>query len=321
MSDSSDYEDNENGYVDEENDSDAELQAAFEAGLIKPGLNIPIAQPKKPSVNNVAGLQLKIKEMQQNFKWIERLDLTTGLAPIAPEMALYISEKESEPDRVVSKKSLDPTVDDFKREMNFHRQAQAAVLEGIPRLHSLGVKTKRPDDYFAQMSKTDEHMQKVRNSLLKKKAGLEISERVKKARENRKMMKQLQTQSTLQRIQEKKDLANEVKKYRKGIRKDLDFLEPGGGKKKQQEQSKKQQFQEAKKKFPNKDVDKRRKAKDAKYGMGGKKSGMKRNTRESSADVSSYRPSLATKNKKAGLKNRNQRPGKSRRGNNAKSRR
>lgn len=46
--------------------------------------------------------------------------------------------------------------------MNFHRQAQAAVLEGIPRLHNLGVKTKRPDDYFAQMAKSDEHMQKVR---------------------------------------------------------------------------------------------------------------------------------------------------------------
>ena len=45
--------------------------------------------------------------------------------------------------------------------MNFHRQAQAAVLEGIPRLQRLGVRTKRPDDYFAQMAKTDAHMQKV----------------------------------------------------------------------------------------------------------------------------------------------------------------
>ena len=42
-----------------------------------------------------------------------------------------------------------------------HRQAQAAVLEGIPRLHKLNIPTKRPDDYFAEMVKTDEHMKKV----------------------------------------------------------------------------------------------------------------------------------------------------------------
>jgi len=43
-----------------------------------------------------------------------------------------------------------------------HRQAQAAVLEGIPRLHKLNILTKRPDDYFAEMVKSDEHMKKVK---------------------------------------------------------------------------------------------------------------------------------------------------------------
>jgi len=42
-----------------------------------------------------------------------------------------------------------------------HRQAQAAVLEGIARLHQMNIATKRPDDYFAEMVKTDEHMKKV----------------------------------------------------------------------------------------------------------------------------------------------------------------
>ena len=60
---------------------------------------------------------------------------------------------------------------DFKREMLFYRQAQAAVLEGLPRLQSLGVKTKRPDDYFAQMAKSDQHMNKIRAKLLSKGAG------------------------------------------------------------------------------------------------------------------------------------------------------
>ena len=56
--------------------------------------------------------------------------------------------------------SLDEDVvhNDFKREMMFYRQAQAAVLEAIPRLHSLSVKTRRPDDYFAQMVKTGKNI-------------------------------------------------------------------------------------------------------------------------------------------------------------------
>jgi len=164
MSDSSDYE-------DIENDSDRELQEAFASGLLKPGLNIEVLPEKEPT-NNVDGLKQRLSDIQQSLKWVERLDLTTGLAAVAPEMAVYIAEREDESQTSKPKlsKSLDPTLDDFKREMNFHRQAQAAVLEGIPRLHNLGVRTKRPDDYFAQMAKSDAHMQKVRDSLLKKKS-------------------------------------------------------------------------------------------------------------------------------------------------------
>lgn len=50
----------------------------------------------------------------------------------------------------------------------------------------------------------------VRDSLLKKKAGLEVSEKVRKARQNRKMMKQLQVQAQLNRQKEKKELMDEV---------------------------------------------------------------------------------------------------------------
>lgn len=42
-----------------------------------------------------------------------------------------------------------------------YRQAQAAVLAVLPRLHQLQVPTKRPTDYFAEMAKSDQQMQKV----------------------------------------------------------------------------------------------------------------------------------------------------------------
>ena len=55
----------------------------------------------------------------------------------------------------------DEVHNDFKRELLFYRQAQAAVMEALPRLKSMGIATRRPDDYFAQMAKSDQHMQKV----------------------------------------------------------------------------------------------------------------------------------------------------------------
>lgn len=39
--------------------------------------------------------------------------------------------------------------------------AQAAVLVAIPKLHELDIPTKRPNDYFAEMIKSDAHMVKV----------------------------------------------------------------------------------------------------------------------------------------------------------------
>lgn len=45
-----------------------------------------------------------------------------------------------------------------------YRQAQATVLEAIPRLKKEKMATKRPEDYYAQMAKSDEHMKKVRST-------------------------------------------------------------------------------------------------------------------------------------------------------------
>ena len=45
--------------------------------------------------------------------------------------------------------------------MNLYRLGQSTVLEAIPKLKALGIKTRRPDDYYAEMSKSDDHMHKV----------------------------------------------------------------------------------------------------------------------------------------------------------------
>lgn len=43
-------------------------------------------------------------------------------------------------------------------------QAEKAVQIAVPRLLSMGVKVIRPSDYYAEMAKSDGHMQKVCNA-------------------------------------------------------------------------------------------------------------------------------------------------------------
>lgn len=104
-----------------------------------------------------------------------------------------------------------------------YRQAQATVLEALPLLNKHGISTKRPDDYFAEMAKSDQHMQKVnvyilvnfllfkkqqllnktimlmflsvqiRKKLLAKQSSIEKSEKAKKLREQRKFGKKVGT--------------------------------------------------------------------------------------------------------------------------------
>nr|CAD7462267.1 unnamed protein product [Timema tahoe] len=253
------------------------------------------------------------------------------------ELELRNTTKKGKP---VASLETDTVFNDFKREMMFHRQAQAAVLIGMPKLKELGVGTRRPDDYFAQMAKTDQHMHKnldenlaicgeltdadilsdvmnnrndsassdeegeqtklpekpiptftqamdvcwlwqVRENLQKKQFEEARSEKAKKQRQLRKMGKQIQVQTKLRRESEKKQLAEEVKKYRKGLRTDLDFLED----------SKKQRPGVAgQNKLPAKNkTQAKRQYKDKKFGFGGKKRGLKTNTKESSADFADYR--------------------------------
>ena len=42
-----------------------------------------------------------------------------------------------------------------------YQQAQSSAGIGRRKLEELGIQTTRPDDYFAEMVKTDDHMRKV----------------------------------------------------------------------------------------------------------------------------------------------------------------
>lgn len=272
-------EDSDSSYVSY--DEDDELREALAKGLLKPGLNV-IAKDKKEPVNNTAKLKSALESIILKAPWVERMDLVNDLAPLTPELAIQIEKHEQKRENQFkgNKKipyvapEADPVLNDFKREILFHRQAQAACVEGIRRFHDLGIVTKRPDDYFAEMAKTDEHMQRIRKVLVAKQEGMAKSERARHLREQRRIGKLIQRQTQEKRDEDRRKTLNDIKKFRKGKLSNLDFLDDENedgkpGKKKGGAKGGKKQ------------ISGKRKARDAKFGFGGRKKGSKRNTKES----------------------------------------
>ncbi|KAJ2947146.1 hypothetical protein O0L34_g16503 [Tuta absoluta] len=307
-------------------DSDEELQEAFAKGLLKPGLNEEIERVEKKYANNVADLKAKLKEFKLQLPWVESLDLVTAVAPLAPDVAMQIEEtaqrrkniKENTKGKLKYDPTEDPVLNEFKRENLIHRQAQAAVIEGIKRLKELGIATRRPDDYFAEMAKTDEHMQKVRKNLMAKQAAQARTEKVRQLRDQKKMSKRVQIDAKLKQQADKKQMLEQLKRVRKGkaSASDLDFLDDNQGKKGQGKGKDK--------------VNRKRQHKDNKFGFGGKKKGSKMNTRDSSNNMDGFNSSAKKKpfnfrdnnmksknfkpnNKKMQKGGKPQRPGKSKR--------
>ncbi|KAH9393664.1 putative rRNA-processing protein EBP2, partial [Tyrophagus putrescentiae] len=313
------------GFADSDLDSDdAELQRAFAAGELKPGLHGLVAFKRTENlVNDEEGMKRKLAEIAiYKNNWLERLDLTNEPAKVTPDLQRQYGDIELKRNRdgeVVGE--ADPAQHDFKREMLFYRQAQATVIEGIKRLHTAyGIKqTARPADYFAEMVKSDEQMQKVRERLQAKQNSIEASEKAKKQRDLKKYGKKVQQEVQLKRQAEKREMLTKIQNYKKGKEGNLDFLDDeatASGKKKPAGKGQQQQANK-----PAHKKNKKQQYKEARYGYGGQKKRSKYNTADSAANISGFsakkhgRPKIGGaggKKKKTGGANR---PGKSKRQN------
>ncbi|CAG0884923.1 unnamed protein product [Cyprideis torosa] len=199
------------------------------------------------SQNAKSSLKQALKSLHLNLPWSERLDLVVDPAALAPELqekeeehasrrsAAFANQKSKKQKAEIFDISKDPVHNDFKRELMFYRLGQSGIQEGIPLLQKNNIPTRRPEDYFAEMAKSDEHMQRVRHKLLEKKESLEKSAKARRLRELKKHGKMRQVEAIQAKHKEKRELMEKVKKFRKGQKDALDFLdEPAkkGGKKK-----------------------------------------------------------------------------------------
>lgn len=73
----------------------------------------------------------------------------------------------------------------------------------------------RPDDYFAEMLKTDAHMSLIRQSLLNESAGIKASEDARKLRDAKKFGKKVQVERLKEREKEKKEVGKRLESLKK----------------------------------------------------------------------------------------------------------
>ncbi|KAD2805409.1 hypothetical protein R6Q59_007037 [Mikania micrantha] len=210
--------------------------------------------------------------------------------------------------------------DDLARELAFYTQALEGTRQAFVKFQTLGLPFLRPTDYYAEMVKTDTHMEKIKGRLLFEKRRIEEAEERRKARENKKKAKEVQAQKQKERAKQKKDEIDSVKKWRKqrqqsgfaGDEKDGDMglsfesvkesdkskknkragvspWDRSGGKAKQSG---------GKNQKGGNNTRKSREFRDSKYGFGGKKGMKKQNTAETTDDFGGFNKSGSFQNKK-----------------------
>ncbi|WVQ73112.1 hypothetical protein IAR50_002676 [Cryptococcus sp. DSM 104548] len=215
---------------------------------------------QKITINNKPALRLLTEQLKvTNMPWPEHLVLNSK------EVA-----------------DCDPS-DDLSRETVFYKIA----LSVIPQAKKLAAKHEipfsRPGDYYAEMVKSDEHMERIRTKLVEEASGIKKSEAAKKQRDLKKFGKQIQHDKLRQREQDKKSFDEKVaglkRKRKEGAeigdddgQFDIDVEDVIEGR-----DEKGGRTSSGKSKMP-------RSVRDNKYSMGGGGKRSKQNTKESSMD-------------------------------------
>lgn len=260
--------------------------------------DLRLAEPSKTAKNDRDGLLDKLGDISwpENVDWIHKLSVDI--------------DRDQEVD----------VDDDLRRELAFYTQALEGTRQAFVEFQSMGIPFLRPSDYYAEMVKSDAHMEKVKGRLLAEKKKIEESEERRKARENKKIAKEVQAQKLKERAKQKKEEIESVKKWRKNRQHngfaggdkdgDLDFAFEDG---KAFERSNKKQPGVAPgdrsggkagkggggrgKKGPDRNR-KNREFRNSKFGYGGRKSLKKQNTSETTGDIRGFNSNFSGKKRK-----------------------
>ncbi|PYH44581.1 EBP2 family rRNA-processing protein [Aspergillus saccharolyticus JOP 1030-1] len=150
------------------------------------------------TINNSAAITASLK----------RISFISSQTPFSEHNSLVSKEEMEVPD----------ANDDLTRELAFYKVCQAAATQARSLLKKEGIPFTRPGDYFAEMVKTDEHMDKIKKKLYDEAASKKAAAEARKQRDLKKFGKQVQVAKLQQRAKEKRETLekiNDLKKKRK----------------------------------------------------------------------------------------------------------
>ena len=276
--DSENDEEEESGKEDEEEAEEEEEEEDIPLSDVDVDSDADVVPHTKTTINNKAALR----------DALARIELPWSKHSFQEHQSIVSAEK--------TELSIKDIYDDTERELAFYKQSLDAAKQAKAALLKLKVPFSRPMDYFAEMVKTDEHMDKLKAKLLEEAANKKASEEAKRQRLLKKFGKQVQVATLQERAKQKRETLDKIKALKRkrgsGLTNDDEFQVA-------LEEATNEHQRENKRAKPNG----KRLAKDAKFGQGGKKRGMRKNDATSSADVSGF----------SNKKGKTFRPGKSKR--------
>ena len=109
--------------------------------------------------------------------------------------------------------------DDLTRELAFYKQCLNAANEGRDSLKREGVPFTRPNDYFAEMVKSDEHMGKIKAKMTDDAANKKAAADARKQRDLKKFGKQVQVAKLQERDKAKRDTLDKINLLKRSMSK------------------------------------------------------------------------------------------------------
>jgi rRNA-processing protein EBP2 len=101
--------------------------------------------------------------------------------------------------------------DDLTRELEFYRIAKDAATSSKAILLKAGVPFTRPNDYFAEMVKSDEHMSRIKKKMYDEAAGKKAAAEARQLRDAKKFGKKVQQAKEEERAKEKRETLGKIK--------------------------------------------------------------------------------------------------------------
>ena len=156
----------------------------------------------------------RLGELQLNF--YNRLDSKRlirkqGKVPFTEHMTVNGEELVDIPDQL-------EVHNDIKREIAFYNATRANVMKGMQFLVQSRVPISRPDDFLAEMLKTDHHMANVKGRILKQQVKIKTFEEKKQRTENKKFHKALKDHKMKAKHAEKRENMDQINQFKQRIR-------------------------------------------------------------------------------------------------------